>query len=317
MGGIVGAGIFINPSVVAREVRTPALILGAWAIGGLVALAGAFVYAEVRAPARGGRPVRLSPRGLPSARGLPLRLGAAARDPERGHGGGGDDVRALLRSSSPAAGRPRRWRRWRWPSSPAVNCLGVRSGQQRAERADGAQDRRHRCASCVACCSAARANPPPLSPPPLARRRLRVRRRADPVLFAYGGWQTASFVIGRAARPRARPAAWPLLGVAGVVFLYLGVNFVCLRGARPRRPRGDHRPRLGRHAPRARRAGARLIALGDRDLDPRLPEPGHPDRAARLLRDGRGRGLLRARRPLHPRTGCPSWPSCCRASRPS
>ena len=29
MGGIVGAGIFINPYVVAQQVHTPALILGA------------------------------------------------------------------------------------------------------------------------------------------------------------------------------------------------------------------------------------------------------------------------------------------------
>src|SRR5881275_1640127 len=47
MGGIIGAGIFVNPSVVARQVHTPLLILGAWLIGGLIALIGAFVYAEL------------------------------------------------------------------------------------------------------------------------------------------------------------------------------------------------------------------------------------------------------------------------------
>ena len=47
MGGIVGSGIFMNPYVVARQVGTPALILGAWVLGGLIALAGAFVYAEL------------------------------------------------------------------------------------------------------------------------------------------------------------------------------------------------------------------------------------------------------------------------------
>src|SRR5262249_62179858 len=47
MGGIIGSGIFVNPSVVAKEVHTPALILGAWAVGGLVALLGAFIYAEL------------------------------------------------------------------------------------------------------------------------------------------------------------------------------------------------------------------------------------------------------------------------------
>src|SRR5918998_1276603 len=57
MGGIIGAGIFMNPYVVARQVHTPTLILGAWAIGGLIALVGAFVYAELAAihPAVGGQ----------------------------------------------------------------------------------------------------------------------------------------------------------------------------------------------------------------------------------------------------------------------
>ena len=57
MGGIVGAGIFMNPYVVARQVHTPALILMVWILGGLVALAGAFVYAELaaRLPRTGGQ----------------------------------------------------------------------------------------------------------------------------------------------------------------------------------------------------------------------------------------------------------------------
>src|SRR6185436_20174065 len=38
---------FTNPYVVAQQVRTPFLILGAWAVGGLIALAGAFIYAEL------------------------------------------------------------------------------------------------------------------------------------------------------------------------------------------------------------------------------------------------------------------------------
>jgi hypothetical protein len=57
MGGIVGSGIFINPYVVARQVHTPVLILGAWLAGGIVALAGAFIYAELaaRRPEVGGQ----------------------------------------------------------------------------------------------------------------------------------------------------------------------------------------------------------------------------------------------------------------------
>ena len=57
MGGIVGSGIFINPYVVARQVNTPALVLAAWTFGGIVAVAGAFVYAELASlrPAVGGQ----------------------------------------------------------------------------------------------------------------------------------------------------------------------------------------------------------------------------------------------------------------------
>src|SRR5947207_3890003 len=47
MGGIIGAGIFVNPAVVARQVHTPLLAVGAWLAGGVMALIGAFVYAEL------------------------------------------------------------------------------------------------------------------------------------------------------------------------------------------------------------------------------------------------------------------------------
>src|SRR3954466_7318643 len=57
MGGIVGSGIFLNPAEVARQVGTPFLIVGVWLMGGLIAIAGAFVYAELaaRRPEVGGQ----------------------------------------------------------------------------------------------------------------------------------------------------------------------------------------------------------------------------------------------------------------------
>jgi APA family basic amino acid/polyamine antiporter len=60
-GGIVGVGIFANPSNVARVVRDPVLILFVWALGGAVALIGAFVWAELasRFPDVGGQYVYL------------------------------------------------------------------------------------------------------------------------------------------------------------------------------------------------------------------------------------------------------------------
>ena len=50
IGGIIGSGIFINPYLVARLLDTPALVLAAWIVGGAVALAGAFAYAELGQP---------------------------------------------------------------------------------------------------------------------------------------------------------------------------------------------------------------------------------------------------------------------------
>ncbi len=50
-----------------------------------------------------------------------------------------------------------------------------------------------------------------------------------PVAFAYGGWQTASFVAGEMRDPRRDLARGLFAGVAGVVLLYLSVNFVCVK----------------------------------------------------------------------------------------
>lgn len=57
MGGIIGSGIFVNPAEVARLVETPWLIVGVWVLGGLIAMAGALVYADLadRRPYVGGQ----------------------------------------------------------------------------------------------------------------------------------------------------------------------------------------------------------------------------------------------------------------------
>jgi basic amino acid/polyamine antiporter, APA family len=47
VSGIIGSGIFINPYVVAQQVDTPFLILAVWIAGGVIALCGAFVFAEL------------------------------------------------------------------------------------------------------------------------------------------------------------------------------------------------------------------------------------------------------------------------------
>ncbi|MDP2956679.1 MAG: amino acid permease [Longimicrobiales bacterium] len=56
VGAIIGAGIFLNPAIVAQRVGTSALVLAAWALGGVIAVVGALCFAELgaRLPRAGG-----------------------------------------------------------------------------------------------------------------------------------------------------------------------------------------------------------------------------------------------------------------------
>ena len=56
MGGIIGSGIFLSPAIVAQRVGTTPLTLAAWTAGGVIALLGGLVYAELgaRRPEAGG-----------------------------------------------------------------------------------------------------------------------------------------------------------------------------------------------------------------------------------------------------------------------
>ena len=62
VGGIIGAGIFLNPAIVAQRVHSATFILVAWIIGGGVALIGALAFAELgaRRPQAGGGYVYLT-----------------------------------------------------------------------------------------------------------------------------------------------------------------------------------------------------------------------------------------------------------------
>jgi len=56
VGAIIGAGIFLNPAIVAQRVGTSGLVLTAWALGGVIAVVGALCFAELgsRLPKAGG-----------------------------------------------------------------------------------------------------------------------------------------------------------------------------------------------------------------------------------------------------------------------
>ena len=80
-----------------------------------------------------------------------------------------------------------------------VNCLGVRR-QHRPERADGAQDRRHRRGRCRR--PAARAGRARGARGGKGGTPLGLVAALTPVMFAYGGWCTSSFIAGEMRDPR-------------------------------------------------------------------------------------------------------------------
>ena len=127
---------------------------------------------------------------------------------------------------------------------------------------------------------------PPMRP---ARRPCAFGAAMVPVLFAYGGWQTASFVSGEIKDPtRTLPRAL-LFGVAGVIALYVAVSGVCLRVLGPQAPGRRRDAGVRRDARRARRNGGHAHRGRHCHLDARLPEPGDPDRARvyfAMARDG-------------------------------
>ena len=233
MGGIVGAGIFINPYVVARQVRTSALILGAWALGGLIALGGAFIYAELaaRLPRVGGQYAYLREAYHPAAAflyGWALLLvvqtgGMAAVAVTFAH-------YLLELTRAPIAG---------WlvatlalAALTAVNCLGVRTGSTLQSALMVMKIAV--IAALVACgallAGSSRAAARPVLDRPVSLDLLSAIGAAMvPVLFAYGGWQTANFVADEIREPRKNLPRGLLIGMAGVAALYTAVNFVYLR----------------------------------------------------------------------------------------
>jgi basic amino acid/polyamine antiporter, APA family len=62
IGGTIGSGIFLTPALIAGALPSPVLIIGAWLVGGLMAMAGALTFSELAAlmPRAGGEYVYLT-----------------------------------------------------------------------------------------------------------------------------------------------------------------------------------------------------------------------------------------------------------------
>jgi APA family basic amino acid/polyamine antiporter len=232
IGGIVGAGIFINPAVVAKSLHAPPLILAAWVAGGIVALLGAFVYAELaaRLPETGGEYAYLS----------------AAYGPLVGFLFGWTSLLVVQAGGMAAVALTfakylvilTGWPAPEWAivltvlgALTVTNCLGVRAG-------DGAQAvlgvlKVAAILGLVACGLFLAPHPQPLLHPVLGRPvSLNLVQSFGaaliPVLFAFGGWQTANFVGGEIRDPGRNLTRALVIGVLAVTALYLTVNLACL-----------------------------------------------------------------------------------------
>jgi APA family basic amino acid/polyamine antiporter len=265
MGGIVGSGIFINPHVVARQVHTSTLILAAWVLGGLIALLGAFVYAELAAihPQSGGQYAYLRD-GLHPALAflygwallLVIQSGGMAAVAITFARYAGEITGTVapegLVASITLAGLA------------FINCLGVRSGSN-------AQSTLMllKIAAITALLAAgfflvrqSHLRFDGLDRPASLDLLISFGAAMTPVMFAYGGWQTASFISAELRRPQRDLALGLIAGVIGVIILYVSVNAVCLRvlgpdglAATPAPASAVMRQALGDH-------GAEFIALG-------------------------------------------------------
>lgn len=230
MGGIIGSGIFINPYVVARQVHTPALILLAWLAGGVIALLGAFAYAELASlrPETGGQYAYLRDAYHPSvaflygwALLLVMQSGGMAAVAATFAKYVVELTGIAIRDSVLAA--------LTLAALTAINCLGVRSGSNTQSAL-----MLLKLAAIVVLIVAGAAV---IAPAHLSMRHvadtqpsllLRFGAAMTPVMFAYGGWQTASFISGELKRPRRDLVIGLLAGVVGVIAVYVGVNVVCV-----------------------------------------------------------------------------------------
>ena len=237
MGGIIGAGIFINPYIVAERVHTSSLILGAWIAGGIVALLGGFIYAELaaRLPVVGGQYAYLREALHPAVAflyGWVLLLVIQT-------GGMAAVAVTFSKYFLELTG---------WPVSAAliaavalalltvVNCLGVRAGS-----------RVQSVMTLIAIVAIGvleiftffRGAPshiswrPLLDQPPSANLMIAFGSAMTPILFAYGGWQTSSFLGGEVRDPKKTLPRGLVLGVLGVILVYTSVNFAYVRALGP------------------------------------------------------------------------------------
>lgn len=233
MGGIIGSGIFMNPHVVATIVHTPGLILGAWSFGGLIALTGAFIYAELaaRRPVVGGQYAYIREAYHPL---LAFLFGWGL---------------FLVSNSGGLAAVAMTFARYfveltgstlpEWLIAitalvilTAINCLGVRTGGTVQSMLMTVKVAAIVfllvCGYFLVADSHLTSYPHPVEELPFDLL-TSFGAAMVPVMFAFGGWQTANFIAGEIKEPQRNLPLGLLTGVLGVILLYLAVNIISLR----------------------------------------------------------------------------------------
>jgi APA family basic amino acid/polyamine antiporter len=266
-GGIIGVGIFANPSNVARVVGDPVLILLVWAMGGGVALVGGFVWAELasRYPQVGGQYVYLQRAYHPV---IGFLYGVALLFII--NGGSLAAVSILFASYVDRSFVPLGPIGVRAAAAAAlivltaVNAVGVRAGKWTNNLLMGAKV----LGMLALLALAFGKGPSPAShfdlSPAVVFGKFSVHvllTALVPILFAYGGWQSCANIAAEIKEPARNLAKATVLGVIVVVVLYLSLNLAYLWVMTPSEIAAS--PALAADMARAVAgdAGARFVAL--------------------------------------------------------
>ena len=264
MGGIIGSGIFVTPAEVARHVTTPLLIVGVWILGGLVALAASFVYAELaaRRPEVGGQYAYLRDAYGPMpaflygwALLLVIQSGGMAAVAITFARYFADLVQVPLADSVVAVAV--------LALLTLINCMGVRSG---SNVQSGLMVLKILAILALVLAGllfapAATGQIAPVTTESVSTFAA-IGAAMTPVMFSYGGWQTSSFVAGEMRDPRRDLARGLLLGVAAVVLLYTLVALVCVHTLGPAGLAASKTPATDVMRLALGQKGATFIAIG-------------------------------------------------------
>jgi APA family basic amino acid/polyamine antiporter len=235
-GGIIGSGIFRNPQVVAQRVATAPLTLLAWILGGVIAMIGALVFAELgaRIPKAGGHYVYIRD----AFGGLPAFLYAWALLLIIGTGAIAAVAVTFADYALSLAHLPESWRLATAGGAIVllsfINYCGIRWGAVTQNVFTILKLSALGLIIVVGAVSLLGLLPAPAAqapdPAPPASLVLALGAALVPVLFSYGGWQQTNFVVEEMVAPERNLPRALIIGVAVVVVVYILANATYLRG---------------------------------------------------------------------------------------